>query len=195
MKEINDAFGNWLAGFTDGDGCFGIEKRKRDNPCAKYKCRFQIALRDDDKAILEEIRDTLGIGSISDKPVSPSCLPNTQPQSRFRVEAINDCAELVKLFTKYPLRAKKQRDFDIWKTMVGEMQKPIDERDAELLHYCFREIREIRKYEGRDEIPIPPIKRLQLTIEFADAVEDEGDRARRRVEGIVKNNKSAEKQQ
>lgn len=171
MKEIDRDWGNWFAGFTDGEGSFLINKRYRNNPCGDYQCRFAIQLRDDDRVILEEIHETLGLGTLYDRPANTRGGHNCQPSTMFHVATINDCAELVKVFDKYPLRAKKKRDFDIWKTAVGEVQKPIDERDAELLEYCYQEIREVRKYGRREVLVIPKKIELQLSIEFADALE------------------------
>ena len=80
MKEITDYWAGWFVGLTDGEGCFEIHKNARSNPCTHFQCRFQINLRDDDKAILNEIRDTLDIGKIHDSPVYPCATPNTRPQ-------------------------------------------------------------------------------------------------------------------
>lgn len=166
MKETDDIWGGWFSGFTDGEGCFTIGKRNDKHPCASYRCRCIISLRDDDRAILEEIRDTLEMGVIYDKPASTYGGRNGQPSTVFQVCSIKECAELVKVFEKYPLRAKKKRDFEIWKQAVAELVKPLDCRDADLLEYCFCKIKEVRQYEKQDELPRPEIKKLQLTIEF-----------------------------
>lgn len=144
MIEITDAEGYWISGFVAGEGCFIIHKWNRENPCINYGCRFQINLRDDDRAILEEIRDTLGIGKINDLSASTRDGLNRRPQTIFNVYALAECAELVKLFETYPLRAKKGKDFEIWRKMVRELQKPVDCRDAELLEYYYLKIKEVR---------------------------------------------------
>lgn len=166
MKEITDAFGNWLAGFTDGEGCFAIHKDNRHSSCAKYRCLFEISLRDDDKAVLFKIRNMLRIGIIYARPVQTSGSCNTRPQTVFYVSAIGDCAKLVKVFSKYSLQAKKQRDFAIWKQAVKELQKPFKRRDADLLEYYFLKIRQVRQYEAQEELPKPKKIELQLSIEF-----------------------------
>lgn len=164
MNEIKDDFGNWFAGFTDGEGCFGIFNRNCENP--RTNCVFTINLRVDDRPILEEIRNMLKIGTIHNKPPRICDTHTTQAQSRFQVHAITECAELVKVFEKYPLRAKKQKDFLIWKQAVAELQKPVDCRDPLMLDYWYHKIREVRQYEPQAETPKPQIKSLQLTIEF-----------------------------
>lgn len=165
MNKVTDAFGYWFAGFTDGEGCFAIGKDKRKSSCAKYNCQFSITLRDDDKAILELIRDTLGFGRICDIP-NYSCNPNVHVQARLDVCAISQCAKLVKIFLKYPLLAKKRNDFEIWRQAVTEIRKPFNCRDANLLEYYYRQIREVRKYEKQNGFVRPTIKELQLTIKF-----------------------------
>lgn len=166
MNEITDYWGGWLAGFTDGEGCFRIAKQDEVNPCACYGCRFKINLRDDDKAILQEIQDTLGIGRIYDGLASTNAGLNHQALACFQVSAIADCAEIVKIFEKYPLRAKKQRDFEIWKQAVAELQKPIGCRNSDMLEYYFCKIKEVRQYNVQEELSKPKIKEIQLIIKF-----------------------------
>lgn len=166
MKEVTDAFGNWFAGFTAGEGCFAIGNNKRSSSCAKYECKFAMDLRDDDKQILEEVHDALGIGTIHSLPTRLHGNYTIRAQAKFRVSAIKDCVELVRFFEKYPLRAKKQRDFEIWKQAVAELSKPLKCRDADLLEYYYHKIQEVRQYEEQDELERPIIKELQLTLKF-----------------------------
>lgn len=166
MKAISDYQGGFLAGFAAGEGCFTIDKNHKNNPRTDYKCRFVINLRDDDKSILEKIHDTLEMGTIYDLPARSDGIRIRQPQAVFTIAAIKDCVELVKLFDKYPLQAKKQDDFAIWKKAVKELQKPVDCRDADLLEYYFLKIREVRKYEKQDELVKPKRIEFQLTIDF-----------------------------
>lgn len=168
MKEVTDAWGNWFSGFTDGEGCFYIGKRDYKTPCTSYAYHFHILLREDDKPILEEIHDMLGIGNIYNRPACTRSGFTTQAGTSFQVTAIKECAELVKLFEKYPLKAKKRHDFEVWKQAVTEMQKPVDCRDPDLLEYYFLKIREVRKYETQEELIRPKIKELQLTLFVSD---------------------------
>ncbi len=108
-----DAFGHWLSGFTDGEGCFylGAEvRRSRRTPVAW----LSLSLRADDAAILEAIRDYLGCGKITGRPRSTS-----RPQTELRIIRTSDLMlRVVPHFERYPLRAKKARDFVIWKEAV-----------------------------------------------------------------------------
>ena len=120
---IDRDFGNWFAGFTDGEGSFGADIRKSDRGRSKsgWGChvRFTIALRLDDKPILEEIQRQLGgIGSIYDVP-NKTKYPNGKPAARWHVARIAECQlVLVPFFTRYQLRAKKRRGFIVWRELI-----------------------------------------------------------------------------
>lgn len=168
MKEITDYWGGWFAGLTDGEGSFSITKRNNKSLCANYQCRFDIRLRDDDRAILEEIRDTLGIGNIYDVSAGTGPGGNGRPLASFVVTAINDCAALVRFFDKYPLKSKKRRDYEIWQETVIELQRPVDCRDPDMLEYYFQMIKEVRRYDVQNELVKPITIDLQLSIEWGE---------------------------
>ena len=137
-------FGYWLAGFTDGEGCFRVHKHSRGT----HSCAFQIKIRYDDKAVLERIRKFVGFGRIDDeKPRNGS-----KKQSRYVVDNKDGCEAIVGLFRKFPLTAKKALDFDIWANAVEEWinRKPGnrwdghgDQTQAILLK---KRIEDVRKY-------------------------------------------------
>ena len=170
MKEIDDVWRGWFVGFTDGEGCFLIRKynrkKSRTNYETNYECNFKIELRNDDHAILEEICNTLGIGKIYNYPARIDDSRKRQATTRYCVNTINDCIELMKVFEKYSLRAKKRHDFEIWKQAIIEFQKPFDCRNTDLLEYYWLKLKEVRKYEAQEELVKPRIKELQLTIKF-----------------------------
>ncbi len=164
--KVSDAFGYWFSGFTDGEGCFEIGKRNGRNPCANYKCHFTISLRDDDQFILEAIHGILDIGTIRNVPARTNDARNRQPQVEWVAYAIADCAKLVEIFERFPLQAKKQKDFSVWRCAVVELQKPVSNRNPELLDYYFHRIRQVRQYEASQAIPKPVIVDTQLMIDF-----------------------------
>ncbi len=132
MSEINTSvveqteqerrdFGNWLVGFTDGEGCFQlmISKNKPMPDGLLRSSTFRIGLRYDDKPILEKIRGYLGCGTIYDNFTACKIKSTTNPSAEFRVADIKDLAtKIVPFFEKFQLRSKKKRDFDIWKKGV-----------------------------------------------------------------------------
>lgn len=109
--------GDYIAGFVDGEGCFYINFRRdvrhdrKNKPVYFYwEIGFAIAMRADDKDILEKIRETLNCGKVT---------VNKQGSARFQITDINELAgKIVPFFEKYELRAKKRADFILWREAV-----------------------------------------------------------------------------
>lgn len=111
-EQERDAFGNWLAGFVDGEGHFQLRyTRQQYIPCGS----FCIKLRGDDLNILYEINKFLGCGSVHGQKERG----RSKPGAYYRISSTPLLRQiLVPLFEKYPLRAKKARDFAVWKQAV-----------------------------------------------------------------------------
>lgn len=107
---IDKSFGYYLAGFVDGEGCFFMVPVKRPGG---YRPGFSLSLRADDDEIVHLIHQTLGVGSVHYYKASSG-----NRVVRFMVQAQKDCEFLVELFTEFPLRAKKRRDFEVWSRAV-----------------------------------------------------------------------------
>lgn len=117
--DVPPDFGHWLAGFIDGEGYFGINRgRNKGCPAISYRPIFKVALRGDDRAILVEIVERTGIGRVNDDPRGDGL----NPQSQWTVSGKANCVQLAALLDRYPLRAKKARDFAIWREAVAEWQ-------------------------------------------------------------------------
>lgn len=126
--NIPASFGNWLAGFADGEGCFCIRTHSNSST---FSCKFSIKLRDDDSAILYQIRETLGVGRLY--PYQGS---SGNSATAWEVQALSNVIHvIIPLFEQYPLRAKKARDFTLWA------------RAARIMHTGAH-----LKAHGRDEI-------------------------------------------
>ncbi|MDI6778191.1 MAG: LAGLIDADG family homing endonuclease [Patescibacteria group bacterium] len=65
MKSIRKITGEYIAGFVDGEGCFSLTYRKDKGKYFYWKASFAVALRKDDKNILESIREYFCDGAIS----------------------------------------------------------------------------------------------------------------------------------
>lgn len=110
IDDIDPGFGYWLAGFIDGEGSFNIMPNRKH-----YICRMTLRLRDDDTAVLREIRARTGIGNINHlPPPRPEC----GGEVTWSVQSNRDCLSLIELLDVYPLRAKKARDYAIWREAV-----------------------------------------------------------------------------
>jgi len=115
-----EKFANWLSGFTDGEGCFyaGIGTDCRSKRYHVPTVRFEIGLRHDDIAILRLIRSYFGCGTIQfyerKKPIS-----NKKPAAHLTIQRSSDLiSAIIPHFVAYPLRAKKARDFEIWRPIA-----------------------------------------------------------------------------
>src|SRR5213078_1096808 len=90
-----DAFGHWLSGFTDGEGCFYLGMHLyKGKKC--YSCpttNFHIILRQDDAPVLEEIRRFWGVGRLYISFAKQT--PNQKPQSGFVVGRAGDLTSTV----------------------------------------------------------------------------------------------------
>lgn len=109
-----DAFGFWFAGYFDGEGCLTVFDRTRGR-YSERRVGVQIACRNDDVGVLDEIYSTLGIGvrwlSKANGTTSPAC--------NWRVESVADLAEvMLPLFDHYPMRSKKRLEYAIWRRLV-----------------------------------------------------------------------------
>lgn len=114
-----EAFGHWLSGFTDGEGSFGLylHRWSATQQTRGYSARFTIALRADDLPALQLIRSFWGCGRLgTDKQQR---LPRGKPSAVLILTRIADlCSAVIPHFERYPLRAKKARDFVIWRQGV-----------------------------------------------------------------------------
>jgi hypothetical protein len=100
----------WLSGFTDGEGHFSLAM-VRGRPVAA----FVINLRVDDKPVLDELREAFG-GCVFVARYSDS---SRNPEARWNVVAKADLARVVRYFDRFPLRAKKAREYALWRSAVS----------------------------------------------------------------------------
>lgn len=137
ITDVDDAFGHWLAGFLDGEGCFMISHQSQRVGGAPI-CYMQLVLRADDAAILGEIQRRTGIGVFKarrlDSYSGTRSQGNTRPQAMWRVSSRTDCLALVRLLDRYPMRAKKAGDYRFWREAVQESHRvyvtyPLARRD------------------------------------------------------------------
>jgi hypothetical protein len=120
--DLDTEFGNWFAGFSDGESCFSVAKRSGHSNVyvGSLQPIFKITLRRDDVDVLFEIQKQLGFGSIGyGKMIAmqKGKLRTTLTVS-FTVVACAHCMALVQVFSRFKLRAKKRNDFDVWKQLV-----------------------------------------------------------------------------
>lgn len=110
-----DVNGDFIAGFVAGEGCFHIAvERKKESARPNVRAMFTIQLRADDKDMLRQIKEYFKCGNINEYKRK-----NGQHIAYYRVGRIDDLINIIiPFFERYPLRAKKQMDYDIWKSIV-----------------------------------------------------------------------------
>lgn len=114
-----EAFGHWLSGFTDGEGCFYLTQyHKQTRPAPSFGAGFTISLRADDLAIMKTIQSFFGCGRICEYRRDPA-KQRSKPAFRFAIYRKDDLTQIViPHFDSHPLLAKKAIDFSIWKDAV-----------------------------------------------------------------------------
>ena len=147
---IDVAFGHWLAGFIDGEGCFYITTNANQPGWCRPK--FALGLRCDDRPVIESIRRTLGgLGTIHEyEPKSTS-----KRKVHWTISSQTDCEALCVLLDAYPLRSKKQKDYAIWSKAViaaaglrrGSGTGASNAKIYAAIERCRDEIAEVRTYE------------------------------------------------
>jgi hypothetical protein len=106
------AFGYWLAGLIDGEGCFRIHKQKAGD---YYAPSFSLKLRDDDTDLIKYIVERTGFGHVA-RDTSPN--GNSRPCVIWRVDSRVATEKLAAFLERYPLRSRKARDWVVWQEAV-----------------------------------------------------------------------------
>jgi hypothetical protein len=110
-RYVLPEFGHWLAGFLDGEGCFFLKVVNRRQCGAYLQAHCAVSLRADDRGILEEIATVTGLGRVVDQKRHGS----HSKMAAWIVESKADRFALIELLDEFPLRAKKRRDYALWR--------------------------------------------------------------------------------
>lgn len=185
-----DSFGHYLSGFTDGEGCFflGLTSTGKGHSRKTPKPIFAISLRADDLPILRLIQSFLRCGRISPTRARPS--HGSQDSFRLRIDRVSDLMlSVIPHFDRYPLRAKKSRDFVLWRqgvqwvhqvTGAPRVRTPSGRHavywnDERLAHYLFimDALKSLRVYNGSSAVvPVLPPASCPTEPSLFDAVDD-----------------------
>ncbi len=137
MQEIDEGTGNYLAGFTDGEGCFyvGVYPTSNVSLGVQIVPEFQVSQNGERIAILQLFVNILQCGLI--KRNAPNSL-----RDRTWVFVVKRHDDLYKrilpFFQRFPLRSQKQENFVKFKQVVEMMHDK-----AHLTKVGLREIIEI----------------------------------------------------
>jgi len=112
MEPSSLPSGDFVAGLTDGEGCFALKFRrdfKKNRPNSPvyfgWQAAFIITLRKDDFPLLQKVKQVVGCGTITISGNSAS----------FQVQDTDELLNMiVSFFTRYKLHGKKAEDFKLW---------------------------------------------------------------------------------
>lgn len=123
----------WLSGFTDAEGCFNISITERSANTLGYRTKLRFILDQNDKFLLETIRDLLKTGLVYKRsknlPIqAPNILPSVRESAsstaslpdqgldhfRFTAESLIGFPVIVSYFEMFPLKTFKKEAFQKW---------------------------------------------------------------------------------
>jgi hypothetical protein len=148
-----------LAGFLDAESHLAVIP---NNGGATWRCECSVALRDDDREILVSYRDKLGLGHLTPVPARNG----SRPQVQWTIGSKLECQVLAQLLDAHPLRARKAREYEIWREAVGiwaserqGLERSARARMAQLAEY----LRSERVYRA----PQPDVALPDMTDQYA----------------------------
>ena len=149
MTENFKNFCTWFCGFTDGEGCFHINKNKTG-----FSPEFRLSLRIDDVGILNEIQKRFNFGKVYlKKRKFREKYPNQKDNMVYCVWKIKDCFELINnIELGGGLKSKKKRDYEVWKEFImfkmkNRFKVMLKER-TQYEHNKCEELKSIRKFNN-----------------------------------------------
>jgi hypothetical protein len=114
-----DRLCDWFAGFIDGEGTFVISKANINfGNGVTYTPIFRLHLRADDSEILKFLTDVFHIGYINYHSDRSDSVRNRKPLVALSIQSESHCLKLIEILDSHPLRAKKKKDYEIWKNAV-----------------------------------------------------------------------------
>ena len=112
MKSIED----YITGYVDGEGCFTVTFNRRPKMLIGWELRpsFSVSQNEDRRQVIDLIKEYFGCGYIrrdySDKTV--------KFEIRDRDQLVN---KVIPHFEKFPLISRKQKDFELFATIVRKI--------------------------------------------------------------------------
>lgn len=113
----------WLTGFIDAEGSFNgfVIRNKKYQTGWEVRLCFSVDLHRKDLAILEEIKNLIGVGRISTR--GPEAM-------QFRVQSLNELKKIIDFFDQNPLITQKHADYILFKK-IYELMKNQEHRTQE----------------------------------------------------------------
>ena len=129
-EKPNTLSADYIVGLTDGEGCFYVETRRPQgfHKTFRVEMHFFIKLREDDKYLLEQVKEFFTCGGIY---YQKEYRVNQRNCYRFGITAQNDLhKKLIPFFDKYPLQSKKAKNYLLFR-QIAKMVKNGDHKTLE----------------------------------------------------------------
>ena len=127
--SLND---RWLAGFTDGEGCFSSSITEK-----KFSFNYSVAQKGEENVvILQHLCNLFTVGK-----VSPHYVKNVY---EYRVTGLKNCKLIIPYFDKYSLYTKKSISYTLWKEIHNDLLNK-DHLDVEKRKVMVEKVKLINK--------------------------------------------------
>jgi uncharacterized protein YlzI (FlbEa/FlbD family) len=109
---------SWIAGFTDGEGCFHISINKMPEMCLGWQVlpEFRIVQHEKDEQLLQKIKEYFGFGDVT---INRKDFHGTRKE--FRVRGLNNINKIIEFFNKNKLMTSKRKDFELFSKVIELM--------------------------------------------------------------------------
>jgi hypothetical protein len=118
--------GEYIAGLTDGEGCFFVNvwETPTYRAGAQIQLHFHIKMQERDKALLEKVQNTLACGNVY---FQKEVRKNHCQCYRYTISSRKDInTKLIPFFKKYPLQsASKTHNFKIFCKIAKLLQEDV----------------------------------------------------------------------
>lgn len=139
-KKVDMFAAFYLAGLTDGEGCFSIRPTG---------CSFIINLRDDDSDLLQWLCATFNVGTVTYGKDASADGKIRRPVARWTVSRKREVLWLTRVFDAFPLKSKKARDYAVWREAVIDWAAG----SAACLPEYQAKLKAAREYVSPDRLP------------------------------------------
>lgn len=139
LKKVNPGHGQYIAGFTDGEGSFNVSLKKRRDYAHAWKITPSFNISQKDRVILAWIKSILGCGTLRERKDGVVYYEVTNIASLKQ--------RIIPFFTRFGfMSASKKRNFSIFSRIVDHLDK-----DGHLDPKGLREVLGLREIlnEGR----------------------------------------------
>lgn len=142
---FDDGFASYLGGFFTGEGHLHV---------GSSRCRATIKLRNDDRALLEDLASATGLGKVYSSPGTG----RDAPQVAWIIYRRDQLRDAVRLFERAGLRGRKSREFTFWRPAALELAAAHAERrrpQGSLVSDAAAGVHAERRYRPGPDVAVP----------------------------------------